>query len=104
MGLRWPEWYTLGLVSPHAKLAEGVVVMAGAIVDTEAVLGAGAIVNCGAVLDHHPQVYDFGHLGVNASMAGGSILGALAWMLAGSAIGYGVQLPTGAVLKPGVAL
>jgi sugar O-acyltransferase (sialic acid O-acetyltransferase NeuD family) len=92
------------MVSPRAKLAEGVVVMAGAIVGTEAVLGQGAIVNCGAVVDHHAHVHDFGHLGVNACMAGGSILGALAWMQAGAAIGYGVQLPDGAVLKPGVAL
>jgi sugar O-acyltransferase (sialic acid O-acetyltransferase NeuD family) len=92
------------VVSPRAKLAEGVVVMAGAIVGTEALLGQGAIVNCGAVVDHHAQVHDFGHLGVNACMAGGSILGALAWMQAGAAIGYGVQLPDGAVLKPGEAL
>jgi sugar O-acyltransferase (sialic acid O-acetyltransferase NeuD family) len=92
------------MVSPRAKLAEGVVVMAGAIVGTEALLGQGAIVNCGAVVDHHAQVYDFGHLSVNACMAGGSILGALAWMQAGAAIGYGVQLPDGAVLEPGESL
>lgn len=75
--------------------------MAGAIVGTEAVLGQGVIVNCGAVVDHHAQVHDFGHLGVNACMAGGSVLGALAWMQAGSAIGYGMQLAAGTVLKPG---
>lgn len=92
------------IVSPRAKLAEAVVVMAGAIVGTEAVLGRGVIVNCGAVVDHHAHVNDFGHLGVNACMAGGSVLGELAWMQAGAAIGYGVQLPAGMVLKPGVAI
>jgi sugar O-acyltransferase (sialic acid O-acetyltransferase NeuD family) len=91
-------------VSPRATLADGVAVMAGAIVGTEAVLGEGVIVNCGAVVDHHAQVHVFGHLGVNACMAGGSTLGALAWMQAGSAIGYEVHLSAGAVLKPGVAL
>jgi len=92
------------IVSPRAQLAEGVTVMAGAIVGTEAVLGQGVIVNCGAVIDHHAQVHDFGHLGVNACMAGGSVLGALAWMQAGSAIGYGVQLAAGTVLKQGEAV
>ena len=92
------------IVSPRAQLGEGVAVMAGAIVGTEAMLGQGVIVNCGAVVDHHAQVHDFGHLGVNACMAGGSVLGALAWMQAGSAIGYGVQLAAGTVLKPGEAL
>ena len=91
------------MVSPRAQLANGVAVMAGAIVGTEAKLGQGAIVNCGAVVDHHAQVNDFGHLGVNACMAGGSVLGALAWMQAGSAIGYGVHISPGAVLKPGEA-
>ncbi|WP_255408653.1 acetyltransferase [Limnohabitans sp. G3-2] len=91
------------IVSPRAQLAAGVAVMAGAIVGTEAILGQGAIVNCGAVVDHHAQVHEFGHLGVNACMAGGSVLGALAWMQAGSAIGYGVQIEAGTVLKPGEA-
>lgn len=91
------------MVSPRAKLGAGVAVMAGAIVGTEAVLGEGAIVNCGAVVDHHAQVHAFGHLGVNACMAGGSVLGALAWMQAGSAIGYGVQLAAETVLNPGEA-
>jgi sugar O-acyltransferase (sialic acid O-acetyltransferase NeuD family) len=92
------------IVSPRARLGEGVAVMAGAIVGTEALLGLGVIVNCGAVVDHHAQVHDFGHLGVNACMAGGSVLGALAWMQAGSTIGYGVQLAAGTVLKPGEAI
>jgi sugar O-acyltransferase (sialic acid O-acetyltransferase NeuD family) len=96
--------HSRAIVSPRAQLGEGVTVMAGAIVGTEAVLGQGVIVNCGAVVDHHAQVHDFGHLGVNACMAGGSVLGSLAWMQAGSAIGYGVQLAAGTVLKPGEAI
>lgn len=92
------------MVSPRAQLGVGVTVMAGAIVGTAAILGQGAIVNCGAVVDHLAQVHDFGHLGVNACMAGGSVLGALAWMQAGSAIGYGVQVAAGSTLKPGESL
>ena len=92
------------IVSPRAQLGEGVAVMAGAIVGTEAVLGQGVIVNCGAVVDHHAQVHDFGHLGVNACMAGGSVMGALAWMQAGAALGYGVTLPSGVTLAPGEAV
>ena len=91
------------IVSPRAQLGLGVTVMAGAIVGTEAMLSQGAIVNCGAVVEHHAQVYEFGHLGVNSCMAGGSMLGALAWMQAGSAIGYGVQIAAGTILRPGEA-
>jgi sugar O-acyltransferase (sialic acid O-acetyltransferase NeuD family) len=87
-------------VSRRASLGEGCVIMAGAVVGTEAILGAGVIVNSGASVDHHCCVGDFGHLGVGASMAGGSMLGSGAWMQAGSALGYGVRLGDQEVLGP----
>ena len=88
------------IVSPSAVIDDGVTIMAGAIVGTEAKLGVGVIVNCGAVVDHHAKVEDFGHLGVNACMAGGSVLGIGAWMQAGSALGYGVTIASNQVLLP----
>ena len=91
------------LVSPSAVLGAGSAVMAGAIVGTEARLGVSSIVNCGAVVDHHATVEDFGHLGVNVSMAGGTVLGRGAWMQAGAALGYGVRVAAGEVLLPGAA-
>lgn len=92
------------IVSPRAVIGPGSTVMAGAIVGTEARLGCGVIVNCGAVVDHQAQVHDYGHLGVNACMAGVAVLGRGAWMQAGSALGFGVRLPDGTVLPPGAAL
>jgi sugar O-acyltransferase (sialic acid O-acetyltransferase NeuD family) len=87
-------------VSPSAVVGSGSAVMAGAIVGTEARLGLGSIVNCGAVVDHHAQVENFGHLGVNASMAGGTLLGHGVWMQAGAALGYGAEIPAGIFLAP----
>lgn len=91
-------------ISPRAALGEGCTIMAGATVGTEAQLGKGVIVNSGAVVDHHCRVDDFGHLGVHAAMAGGSVLGRGAWMQAGSALGYGVNIGAGVVLAPGVGV
>jgi sugar O-acyltransferase (sialic acid O-acetyltransferase NeuD family) len=90
-------------VSPSAMLGAGCAVMAGAVVGTEARLGEGVIVNCGATVDHHCKVEAFGHLGVNACMAGGSVLGHGAWIQAGGALGYGVKVPRAVVLAPGEA-
>ncbi len=95
--------HPVAFVSPTAALGPGCAVMAGAVVGTEAQLCEGVIVNCGATVDHHCRVDAFGHLGVNACMAGGSVLGHRAWMQAGSALGYGVQVEDGAMLAPGEA-
>jgi len=92
------------IVSPRALIGPGCALMAAAVVGTEARLGAGVIVNSGAVVDHHCVVEDFGHLGTNATMAGGTLLGRSAWMQAGAALGYGVKVEAGAVLAPGAAL
>ena len=92
------------MVSPRAQLGAGSAVMSGAIVGPLATLGLGTIVNCGAVVDHYARVEDFGHLGVGACMAGGSVLGTKAWIQAGCALGYGVTVPFGTVLPPGTAL
>jgi sugar O-acyltransferase (sialic acid O-acetyltransferase NeuD family) len=96
--------HSRAIVSSRAILGRGVAIMAGAVVGTEASLGDGVIVNAGAVVDHHARVDVFGHLGVNAAMAGGTGLGRGAWMQAGSAFGYGVEMPAGTVLTPGEAI
>lgn len=88
-------------VSPSAVLGPGSAVMATATVGTEAVLGDGAIVNTGAVVDHHARVGAYAHLGANATMAGGTGIGSRAWLQAGAALGYGVQLPDDAIVGPG---
>ncbi len=92
------------VVSPRAVIGAGCAIMAGAIVGTEAQLGAGVIVNCGAVVDHDCRVDDFGHLGVNAAMSGGSVLGRGAWMQAGSVLGYGAMVDAWRVLGSGEAV
>lgn len=92
------------IVSPRAEIGPGSAIMAGSIIGTEVRLGTGVIVNSGAIVDHHAQVHDYGHLGVNACMAGGSILGRSAWIQAGCSLAYGVAVPNGAVLPAGTAL
>lgn len=88
-------------VSSRAILGKYSVVMANAVIGTEARLCDGVIINLGAVIDHHVVVDDFGYLGVNASMAGGAHLRRSAWAQASVALGYGVSLPEKKILKPG---
>ncbi len=90
--------HPLAHVSPRAIIGAGCTIMAGAIVGTESVLGEGVIVNSGAVVDHHACVGAFGHLGVGACMAGGTVLGERSWLHAGLALGYGKHVPPDTVI------
>ena len=88
------------IVSPTATISAGAILMAGSIVCSKARIGFSAILNCGAIVDHDSIVEDFGHMGVNACMAGASFLGRGAWMQAGSALTQGASVPAGMVLLP----
>jgi sugar O-acyltransferase (sialic acid O-acetyltransferase NeuD family) len=92
------------IVAPSSVIGPGCALMAGSVVGTEARLGEGVIVNSGSVVDHHCGIEDFGHVGTNACMAGGSVLGRRAWMQAGASLAYGVRVAADRVLAAGEAL
>jgi sugar O-acyltransferase (sialic acid O-acetyltransferase NeuD family) len=91
-------------VSSHAVVGPGSAIMAGAIVGTGATLGCGVIVNANATVDHDAALGDFAHLGVGVQLAGGVVIGARAWLQAGSCAGYRVNVAPGAIVKPGSSL
>lgn len=89
------------IVSPSAQLGQGIAIMAGAIVGTEAVIGNGALININAAVDHHCVLEDFAHLGVGVSLAGGVKVGKSAWLEAGCVAGYGRNIADYARFSPG---
>lgn len=91
-------------ISPRSKLGYGCVIMAHTSLGAESTLGNGVVLNSGAIVDHNSIVEDFGHLGVNASMAGNTRLGRLAWAQAGVAIGYGQTIPSNKIIRQDTTL
>jgi UDP-perosamine 4-acetyltransferase len=70
-------------ISPTARLAPGVVVMAGAVINAEATVGPLAIVNTGAVVDHDCRLDEAVHVGPGCALAGGVRVGLGAFLGAG---------------------
>ena len=91
-------------VSDYAEVALGVVVMAGAVVGTNAKLGVGALVNANATVDHDCVLDEFAHIGVGVSLAGGVRIGKSAWLQAGCSAGYFVDVADGKVVDTGTIL
>ena len=90
-------------MSPSAQLAHGCVPLAGPVVNADAQLERGVLVNSGAVVDHEAICVAYSQLGVNAAMAGGSLLGPLASLSAGEVLGCGEHRFAELELAPGAA-
>ena len=62
-------------LSPSARLGEGTVVMAGAVVNSGATLGAHVVVNTCAVIEHDVRVGDHSQMASGAVIGGGAVIG-----------------------------
>ena len=71
LGYRLPVIsHPLALVSPSARLGDGTVVMAGAIVQARSRIGRFVIVNTGARIDHDASIGEAAHVAPGACLAG----------------------------------
>jgi sugar O-acyltransferase (sialic acid O-acetyltransferase NeuD family) len=88
-------------LSASAVLEMGVVVMAGAVVQSESRIAKAAIINSGATVDHDCRIGEYAHLAPGAHLAGGVAVGRGAWVGIGSSVREGVAIGARAVLGAG---
>ena len=92
-GLRLPAIvHPSAVVSPSARLAEGVFVAAGAVVCAASNVGFCAIVNTGAVVDHDCVLGAFVHVSPGAVLSGGVTVGDRSHVGTGTAVSHGVNV------------
>jgi sugar O-acyltransferase (sialic acid O-acetyltransferase NeuD family) len=92
------------VVSPHARIGTGSVVLAGAVVGAFAVIGVAGIVNTGATIDHDDRIGDGVHVGPGAHLGGNVVVGEGAWIGIGAAIRHGLSVGADAVVGAGAAV
>jgi len=92
------------VVSPTAKLGEGIAIMAGAVINADAAIGALSIVNTGACIDHDCRIGVAVHIAPTCGLAGnvtvgeGSFLGVGCRVIPEVCIGSEVVLGAGSVV------
>lgn len=91
-------------VSPRATLGPGVVVMAGAVVQTGARLGRGCIVNTASSVDHDCELGNGVHIAPGSHLAGGVRVGARSWIGIGAAVREYVAIGADVTVGAGAAV
>jgi UDP-perosamine 4-acetyltransferase len=116
--LRWRLWEMLcehrihgativhpsAVVSPTARLADGVVVMPLAVVHTGARVGADGIVNTGAIVEHDCLLGDHVHIAPGACLGGGCRVGSGAHVGLGACVREGICIGDRALVAAGAVV
>ena len=104
-GARWGTVvHAAAVVSPSARLGQGVCVYAGAVVNAAAQVEDHVLVNTAAVVEHDVEVGAFALVGPGAVIGGGAVIGRGAYLGLGCRVreacrvGRNAQLGMGAVL------
>lgn len=92
------------IVSPHAEIGEGSVVMQGAILQTCVRVGRHCIVNTGASVDHESVLEDYVHLSPHSTLCGNVHVGEGTWIGAGATVIQGVRIGRWSVIGAGTVV
>lgn len=92
------------VLSSDLELAEGLQVMAGAIVQPGVRIGCNTIVNTGAIVEHDCEIGAHCHVAPGAVLCGGVSVGDESHIGAGATVIQGIDIGAGAVIAAGVVV
>lgn len=92
------------IISRRVEIGEGTVIMAGAIVNSDARIGKGCIINTDSSIDHDCIVEDYVHVAVGAHLCGAVKIGHGTWVGAGSTVSNNIDICANAVIGAGAVV
>lgn len=92
------------IISRYAKIGEGSVICAGAVVNADACIGVGAILNTGCSVDHDCLLGDAVHISPGARLAGGVKVEQCGWVGIGAVVRQLVTVGAFSVVGAGAAV
>jgi sugar O-acyltransferase (sialic acid O-acetyltransferase NeuD family) len=99
-GVRHPS----AVVSPYARIGDGVQLLAASVVQAGAELGGGCIVNTAAVVEHDCRLGEQVHVAPRALLCGDVVLGARCHIGAGAVVRQGLRLGEDTVVGAGAVV
>lgn len=92
------------LVSRHAEIGPGSIVMRGAIINAGARVGANCIINSRALVEHDARIGDHCHVSTGAVVNGGASVGEGSFVGSGSILREGIVLGRGCLIGMGLSV
>ena len=89
------------LISGNAKLANGIMVAAGAIINCDVTIKDGVIVNTGSTIDHDCVLELFTHISPGCNLAGNVTIGEKTWVGIGTKIKENISIGKNVVIGAG---
>lgn len=89
------------IISDHAGVDEGTVIMQGAIIQSSSTIGKHCIINTGASVDHDCLVMDFVHISPHSTLCGNVRIGEGSWVGAGAVILPGIKVGRWCIIGAG---
>lgn len=96
--------HAAAIVSPSARLGDGVAVLAGAIINAQARIGDNVVINSRAVVEHHCEIAAHAHIASGAVLTGGVTVNEGAHVGAGAIIRGGVTVGAHATVGAGAVV
>jgi sugar O-acyltransferase (sialic acid O-acetyltransferase NeuD family) len=91
-------------VSRHAHVAEGTLVMHGAIVNSSARIGVNGILNSLSLVEHDAEVGDHCHISTGARVNGGVVIADGCFIGSGAILHHGVKVGANSVIGAGCVI
>ncbi len=91
-------------VARSVRLGRGIAVMAGAVVNPDAILGNHCVINTGATVDHDCAIGTHAHVAPGAHLAGGVQVGVGAMIGIGASITPAQRIGTDAIVAAGAVV
>jgi UDP-perosamine 4-acetyltransferase len=92
------------VVSRHAVIGDGPMIMAGAIINPAARIGNNVIINSGAIVEHDCEIADHSHVATGARLGGAVKIGTGSHVGLGASIREGIRVGAGAIVGAGAVV
>lgn len=92
------------VIGSNVSIADGTVVMAGAVINASANIGKSCIINTCASVDHDCVLEDFVHIAVGAHVAGTCTIGERTWIGAGATVSNNICICADCMIGAGAVV